>query len=127
VKFSTKAEYGLRAMANLASAFPGVKNMKEISDEEGISLKYLEKLIGSLRRNKLVTSYKGKSGGYALIKNPKNIRVGDVIEILEGPVALVKCGSCGIENKCSSSFVWIKVGKEIKKTLNGIKLSQLIS
>jgi len=127
MKFSTKAEYGLRAMANLASAFPEVKNIKKISEEEGISLKYLERLIGVLRNSKLVKSYKGKKGGYVLAEKPERIRVGDIIKILEGPVVPMKCESCGMEGKCSSSFVWIKLGKEIKKTLNSIKLSQLIS
>ncbi len=126
MKFSTKAEYGLRAMANLASAFPGMKNVKEISEEEKISSKYLERLVGTLRKNKLIKSFKGKQGGYVLARKPENIKVGEIIEILEGPVAPMKCESCCIENRCSSSFVWIKLGKEIKKTLDGIKLSSLI-
>ncbi|GBE16709.1 HTH-type transcriptional regulator CymR [bacterium BMS3Abin15] len=126
MKFSTKAEYGLRAMVNLASAFPGVKNVKEISEEEGISLKYLERLVGVLRKNKLIKSFKGKQGGYVLVRKPESIKVGEIIEILEGPIAPTKCESCCIENKCSSSFVWIKLGKEIKKTLDGIRLSNLM-
>lgn len=113
-------------MAILASVFPGMKNVKEISEEEGISLKYLERLMGILRKNKLIKSFKGKQGGYVLARKPESIRVGEVIEILEGPVTPTKCEVCCIESKCSSSFVWIKLGKEIKKTLDGIKLSSLI-
>lgn len=126
MKFSTKAEYGLRAMVNLASCFPAQKNLKAISTEEKISLKYLERIMGELRKNNLLESTKGKSGGYILAKNPKNINAGEIIEILDGPIEPTKCSLCKVEKKCSSSFVWIKLGKEIKKTLNKIKLSELI-
>lgn len=126
MKFSTKAEYGLKAMANLAKVFPAQKNLKTISREEKISAKYLERIAGELRKNNLLKSHKGKSGGYVLAKNPKSIRVGEIIEILDGLIEPTKCLFCGIENKCSSSTVWIKLGKEIKKTLYKIRLSDLI-
>lgn len=126
MKFSTKAEYGLKAMANLASVFPAQKNLKTISREEKISVKYLERIVGELRKNNLLTSSKGSAGGYVLAKNPKQITAGEIIEILDGPVEPTKCSACGIENKCSSSFVWIKLGQEIKKTLYNIKLNDLI-
>jgi Rrf2 family protein len=126
MKFSTKAEYGLKAMVNLAEAFPVQKNLQKISREEKVSQKYLEQMIGKLRKNNLVVSTKGKNGGYTLAKDPRKIKVGEIIEILDGPIAPTKCSLCGIENKCSSSLVWIKLGQEIKKTLDHIKLSDLI-
>ncbi|MFA6973702.1 MAG: Rrf2 family transcriptional regulator [Parcubacteria group bacterium] len=126
MKFSTKAEYGLKAMVNLAAAFPVQKNLQTIAREEKISVKYLERIIGELRKNKMLTSSKGKAGGYILAKNPKQITTGEIVEILDGPIAPTKCALCGIENKCSSSLVWIKLGQEIKKTLDNIKLSDLI-
>jgi len=126
MKFSTKAEYGLKAMANLAAVFPAQKNLQAIAREEKISVKYLERIIGELRKNNLLTSSKGKAGGYVLARNPKKITASEIIEILDGPIESTKCVSCGIENKCSSSLVWIKLGQEIKKTLSKIKLSDLI-
>ncbi|HEX7586310.1 MAG TPA: Rrf2 family transcriptional regulator [Patescibacteria group bacterium] len=128
MKFSTRAEYGLKAMANLAKDFPAQKTVKDISKEENISVKYLERLIGELRKKNLVTSQRGKNGGYVLGKNPKNIRVGEIVEILDGPISPMKCVGkfCALEHRCSSSFVWTKVGAQIKKTLYSIKLSELI-
>ncbi|MFA6383063.1 MAG: Rrf2 family transcriptional regulator [Parcubacteria group bacterium] len=128
MKFSTKAEYGLKAIVNLAGVFPMQKNLKSIAKEEGISLKYLEQMIANLRRHGLVTSSKGKSGGYTLSKNPKNIRVSEIIEVLEGSIAPMKCFDkiCALKKKCPSSIVWDKVGIQIKKTLYDIKLSELI-
>lgn len=128
MKFSTRAEYGLKAMANLAKNFPAQKTVKEISREEKISRKYLERLMGVLRENKLVQSHKGKGGGYTLCRKPSNLKVGEIVEILEGPIAPMRCVGkfCALENQCSSSFVWAKVGTQIKKTLYEIKLSDLI-
>lgn len=113
-------------MVNLAGCFPAQKNLKNISREEKISLKYLERIVGELRKNNLLKSTKGTTGGYMLAKNPKSINVSEIVEILDGPIEPTKCSLCGIEKKCSSSFVWIKLGKEIKKTLNNIKISDLL-
>lgn len=125
--FSTRAEYGLRAMVNLARAYPEQKNITEISKEEDISAKYLEILIGKLRKNNLVKSHKGKSGGYTLSKNPQKIFAGEIIEIMEGKI-VSKCNGkkCLKVKKCASSLVWIKLAQQIKKTLFSIKLSELI-
>jgi Rrf2 family protein len=127
MQFSTKAEYGLRAMVNLARAYPAQKNITEISEEENISAKYLETLIGKLRKNNLVKSQKGKSGGYTLIKNPKQISAGEIIEIMEGPI-VSKCtgNNCLKAKVCASSLVWNKLAFQIKKTLFAIKLNELI-
>lgn len=128
MKFSTRAEYGLKAMANLAKDFPAQKTVKDISKEEKISAKYLERLIGKLRDSNLVVSQKGKSGGYTLRKKPSATRVGEIVEVLDGPISPMGCVGkiCALEHQCSSSFVWTKVGAQIKKTLYGIKLSDLI-
>ena len=127
MQFSTKAEYGLRAMVSLARAYPGQKNITEISVEENISAKYLETLMGKLRRNNLVKSQKGKSGGYTLEKNPREISAGAIIEILEGAI-VSKCNgnNCQKSHVCASSLVWNKLAFQIKKTLFAIKLSELI-
>ena len=128
MKFSTKAEYGLKAVVCLARCYPQQKNIKTICAEEHISEKYLERLIGELRKKGIVVSQKGKSGGYTLAKNPRSIRVGEVVEILEGPIAPMKCVGkiCSMQDNCTLSVVWNKLGVQIKKTLYGIKLSELI-
>ncbi|PIP27983.1 MAG: transcriptional regulator [Candidatus Moranbacteria bacterium CG23_combo_of_CG06-09_8_20_14_all_35_22] len=127
LNFSTKGEYGLRAMVNLAHNYPQIRNIKKISNEEKISTKYLERLISDLRKNNLVKSIKGKNGGYVLAKKPKEISAGEIIEIMEGPMT-AKCQGihCSAMKKCPSSFVWIKLGEQIRKTLYGIRLSDLI-
>ena len=127
MKFSTKGEYGLRLAVNLAKSYPQIKNIKDIATEEKISLKYLERLIGELRKNEIVKSFKGKDGGYVLAKEPKKISAGIVIEAMEGSFTSKCQGThCQHVKQCPSSFVWIKLGEQIKKTLYAIKLSDLI-
>jgi len=118
----------LRSAVSLARNYPQKKTIKEISREEKISVKYLERIVGDLRRGGIVKSTKGKNGGYVLAESPEKIRVGKVIECAEGPIA-VKCygTKCKMIGKCPSSFVWVKLGAQIKKTLYGIRLSDLIA
>ena len=128
MKFSTKGEYGLRLAVNLGRHYPVITSVGDISIEENISLKYLERLIGELRKNNIVKSFQGKDGGYVLAREPKKITAGEIIEIMEG-LLTAKCvgTTCQHVKKCSSSFVWIKLGEQIRKTLYGIKLSDLIN
>lgn len=127
MRFSTKAEYGLKAMVNLAKDYPMQKSIKTLSDEEGVSLKYLERLMGELRKKGLVKSEKGKSGGYALAKTPASMPVGEIVEILDGPIAPMKCSNSACAKTCASSSIWIEVEKQIKKTLYKTTLKKLIS
>lgn len=127
MNFSTKAEYGLRAMLSLAQSYPAQKSIKDISVEENISPKYLEKLVGELRRARLVDSHKGKNGGYALARKPQNISAGEIVEVVEGPiVSKCKDTNCAKMQKCASSKVWLKLAIQIKDTLYAIKLTDLI-
>ncbi|EKE18665.1 MAG: transcriptional regulator [uncultured bacterium] len=128
MRFSTKAEYGLKAMTNLAKYYPEQKTIGEIAKEENISQKYLERLMGLLRNGEVVQSLKGKQGGYVLARDPKKIAVGEIIELLDGDISPMRCVGkfCSSEHKCPSSVVWNKLGIQIKKTLYGIKLNTLI-
>ncbi|MFZ2153919.1 MAG: Rrf2 family transcriptional regulator [Candidatus Moraniibacteriota bacterium] len=125
--FSTKAEYGLRAIVVLARSYPYLRSIVEISIEENISAKYLEQIFIKLKKAQLVLSQKGKSGGYTLSREPQMITVGEIVEVLEGKIEPTKCYSAECKNSaCSSKKVWVKLSEEIKKTLDNIKLSDLI-
>lgn len=127
MKFSTRAEYGLRATVYLAKSYPYLRSINEISIEENISAKYLEQIFNKLRRSGIVLSQKGKGGGYTLVKDPQQIKIGEIIEAMEGKIEPTKCNrpEC-INSKCASKKVWIKLSQEIKKTLDNIKLSDLV-
>jgi Rrf2 family protein len=124
--FSSRGEYGLKAVINLAGIYPLRQKLRIIAVKEGIPPKYLEQLMRPLKKNKIVKSEKGKCGGYSLFGDPKSIRVGKIIEVLEGPLVPMKCHLCPTEKRCPSSLVWLKLEREVRKTLNNIKLSDLI-
>jgi Rrf2 family protein len=99
---SRKSKYGLKALLLLAQQ----KNrapvlVSELADRDAIPKKFLEAILLDLKRHGLVQSKKGKGGGYYLRRSPDEITVGNVIRVLEGPLALVPCVSQTAYTKCS--------------------------
>lgn len=108
-------------MLELASHYgEGPVELKEIARKENISLKYLEQIIIPLRTAGLVKSMRGSKGGYSLGKPPSEIRLNDLIEILEGPINLVEClkdpKACQKSPICVTRDIW----REASDTINGI-------
>lgn len=116
-------------MAHLAGKYKSGEfvSLKEAGKSENISAGYLEEISAMLKKKNLLISRKGKIGGYRLSKNPGKIKVLDIIEALEGPLALVKClGSdknfiCG-NKSCASKKVWRKIQNSLYDKLKKIKL-----
>lgn len=116
---SKKTKYGLKALAYIARQERGVPvPIGAISKSENISHKFLESILLTLRKSGFIGSKKGKGGGVYLIKEPVDIRMVDVIRVLEGPIALVpcvslnfyeKCDDCPDEESCSINKLMIEV------------------
>ncbi len=117
MRLSTKGQYGVRALVHLAlNHNKGPTPLREISKYEGISYQYLEQIFITLRRKNLVESIRGAKGGYILARSPESITVGDIVRVLEGPIAPVECvgeGSkdCERSKICVSKNVWEKIRK----------------
>lgn len=133
MKLSTRAEYGLRAMFELARQFgEGPVSLRSIAEKQDISENYLEQLMAVLRKSGLVESVRGAQGGYMLAAAPQEINVGDVIRVLEGPIAPMECVSenskkdCGRAGTCASRLVWERVRDSITKVLDGFTLSDMV-
>jgi Rrf2 family protein len=90
VRISRKAEYALRALVVIARQ-PKSWQVQELSLRENIPIKFLEQILLSLRHAGVLSSKRGVGGGYTLRKAPAEISVGEVIGILDGPLALVPC------------------------------------
>jgi Rrf2 family protein len=127
MRISTKSQYGLRAMIYLAKNKNRICPLKEVSEKEEIPFDYLEKIIVKLEKIDLVRAKKGVQGGYFLSKEPSEIKVGEIIEALEGKSNLVKCLQyfCSRSKKCSAKFFWQKLNKAINSALNSITLADL--
>src|ERR1019366_827586 len=90
--FSTKAEYGVRVMVELARRGEGDPvPLTEIAAHDGLPLAYLEHLAARLRQAGLVGSRRGSRGGYLLARSPTEITMAEVVEALEGSIAPIEC------------------------------------
>jgi Rrf2 family transcriptional regulator, cysteine metabolism repressor len=124
MKFSTKAEYGLRAIIHVAKSTEPV-SLASIAKKEKLSLPYLERIFSVLKKNNIVKSYKGVNGGYVLVDSVEEVTVGSIITVLEDGLYKFECKSCSVAN-CHLHSVWAKLHKQIGKTLNSITLKSLI-
>ncbi|MEG0773245.1 Rrf2 family transcriptional regulator [Clostridium sp.] len=123
MKLSTKGRYGVKAMVDLAINYGKEPvSIKSISERQNISEYYLEQLFSSLRKAELIKSVRGANGGYILNKEPKEITVYEVLEVLEGPIEISNCleqGSCNNIDCCATRIVW----KKIKESMDSVTLS----
>jgi len=133
VKLSTRGRYGLRAMIDMAqSEDKGPIATHTIAERQGISERYLEQLMVPLKRAGLVKSIRGSQGGYILGKSPDNITAGDIIRVLEGPIAPVECVSesnpeeCDRADYCVTRVIWTKVRDSIAEVLDSYSLADLV-
>lgn len=134
MKLSTKGRYGVRAMFDLAmysgeEAIP----LKSVAQREQISEKYLEHLFASLKKAGLIHSIRGAQGGYRLARPAEEITLGDIIRVLEGPVAPTDCvvkGSAGEKcdraSECVMRNVWSRLSDEINAILDSITLADIV-
>lgn len=133
MKLSTKGRYGLRALIDLAQ-YSGSEpvSITSISDRQGISERYLEQLMSLLKKGGLVKSVRGAGGGYVLAKEISEISVGDVLRALEGSLEPVACSGfdtedcCKAADNCVTKYVWQKINDSINRTVDEIKLDQLV-
>lgn len=132
LKLSTKGRYGLRALIDLAK-YSEVEpvSISSIAERQDISERYLEQLMAMLKKAGIIKSIRGAGGGYVLAKEQKDISVGDVLRALEGTLNPVECSGfvsegCEASGGCVTKYVWQKINDSINKTVDEIKLNQLV-
>jgi len=131
LRLSTKARYGLRALMSLARHYgEGPVIAKVIAREEDISENYLEQIMELLRRSGIVRSIRGAQGGFSLAKPPEDIKIKEIVDILEGPIHLIDCLSdpeiCNRNKGCSARTFWKKLEENINKFLESHTLADLM-
>lgn len=134
MRFSTRGRYGVQIMVDLARhSADGPISLKSIADRQKLSEHYLEQLVPELRKAGLVKSIRGAQGGYVLAKRSENIMIGDIIRVLEGPIAPVECTNdenipncCEKTNFCVTREVWVKVRDSITDVVDSISLADLV-
>jgi Rrf2 family protein len=134
VAFSTKGEYGVRLMVQLARRFgTGPASLAEMAADEELPRAYLEQLVMSLRDVGLVASTRGAHGGYQLTRPPAEIRMSEVLRALEGPIAPMLCATddpehalvCDRSSRCTVNVLWVRVRDAIAGALDSMTLADL--
>jgi Rrf2 family cysteine metabolism transcriptional repressor len=141
LRVSTKGEYGVRIMVDLARHYGDrPRSLSDISQAELLpeKLAYLEQLVKLLREADppLVISTRGAHGGYRLSRPPSAITMGEVMRVLEGPIAPMICApegemaqicSFGLLDSCKTKYLWARLRDAVAQTLDSITLADLVA
>jgi len=130
MKISTKGRYALRVMIDLAVNDKGdYVSLKDISNRQEVSLKYLEQIMAMLNKAGYVKSTRGNNGGYRLAKSPEEYKVGDILRKTEGdlaPIACVNGEECGKRENCKTFKFWQGLDNVINEYVDSKTLADLI-
>lgn len=130
LRLSRKVDYGLAFLTELAGHSKEWVSLSSVSKDRKISAKFLSQLAVSLRGAGLITSREGINGGYRLTKGPSSIRIKEVVDALEGKMALVDClshdeGRCPVEGVCVQRSMWSVVQDQFEGILSKVSLADL--
>ena len=132
MKISTKGRYALRMLVDLAQhREEGYISLKEISDRQDISKKYLEQIVPMLNKSGVLRTNRGNRGGYMLAMEPADCSVGDVLRATEGNLAPVTCleyeqNDCPRAASCATLFIWEGLYRVVTDYLDSITLQDII-
>lgn len=134
MKINTKVRYGLKALAHIAehSKEDKLVRIKEIAEEQKISVQYLEQILFKLKNENIIEGKRGPSGGYKLAKEGKDIDLYSIYKILDDEEKVIDCNetdenkhSCSEEN-CEESCIWSKLDNAMTKILSETSLEDFI-
>jgi FeS assembly SUF system regulator len=129
IRMSKLTDYAIVLLAHLARN-ERTLTAQELADRSRVPLPTVSKLCKELSRAGLVVSHRGRHGGYSLARGADAISVAEIVEALEGPIALTECGSpggdrCGIEASCLAKASWDPVSRAIHGALQQLPLSAI--
>uniref|UniRef100_I2PYT4 Rrf2 family protein, putative transcriptional regulator n=1 Tax=Desulfovibrio sp. U5L TaxID=596152 RepID=I2PYT4_9BACT len=132
MKLTTRSRYGTRMILDMAlNDRDGPVRIKDIAARQGVSVKYLEKLVRELKQAGFVRSRRGPRGGHELARPLAEITVGAIVRALEGEFTLVECdGEAGIpcprQADCLTREVWAEASRAMHEKLDAITLADLV-
>lgn len=129
---STRGRYALRIMIDLAEQNSSSNiRLKDISERQGISFKYMENIMSLLTKSNLVEGTHGKGGGYRLTKDPAEYKVGDILRLTEGSLSPVSCLECSGVKECPRKDIcrtlpmWKNLERIISEYLDSVTIADL--
>ena len=129
---SSRGRYALRVMTDLAEhRGEGYTAMRQVAERQGISLKYLEKILPCLVAAGLIEGVHGKGGGYRLTREPDMYPVSEILRLTEGDIAPVACLDCGTETcsrsaECRTRPMWDKLNSLVDGYLSSVTIADLM-
>jgi len=132
LKISASTRYALRILADIAlHAEDGEpRTEKAIAERQGVSMKFLSRIVLPLRRAELLDAKQGSRDGFSLCKKPSAITLLDIVETMQGPVAILDCldgeTPCGRSPDCLARKVWSRVNAALVKTLESTTLANVL-
>ena len=132
MKISTRGRYAIRVMLDLAEQSTGEYiALVDIAKRQGISEKYLEAIVASLVKARLLTALRGKKGGYKLTRKPEEYTMREILQITEGAFAPVAClesetNECERASSCKTLKMWEGFQKVVNEYFEGITLADLL-
>ena len=130
MRLTTKGRYAVTAMIDLAmNQSVGPVSLKSISDNQGISLSYLEQLFAKMKRSELVIGSRGPGGGYVLARDINAISIADIILAVDEPLDITECDgeeNCNDGKRCLAHDLWSDLSEQLHLFLSGIHLGELM-
>lgn len=131
-RLSQKADYGMILLSSFAKATDDKSSSKYISitsiaNKHQISSKFLSQIAQELKKAGILASKEGISGGYTLARNPREIKILDVLKILEGELVEGKCFEDEHECKCGAKDMWLDVKKQMEETIGKKTVADLVT
>lgn len=129
-----KGDYALKAVLYLSLHYnkDSVVTIHELAQELDIPVKFLEQVLLELKKGGFLESKRGVKGGYHLSRPPKEIRVGDVVRFIDGPVEPIACANtkaaykgCADIYKCVFRDIWVKVYESVSHIIDGVSFEDI--
>ncbi|QLA17672.1 RrF2 family transcriptional regulator [Desulfolutivibrio sulfoxidireducens] len=131
MKLTTRSRYGVRLIVDIAqNGQTKPVPIKDIAERQGVSVKYLEKLVRELKRAGYVTSRRGPHGGHQLARPMDAITMDQIVLALEGDMELVDClggnGGCPRRSFCPTRVIWVEAARAVRERLGSLTLGELV-
>ena len=129
LRMSKLTDYGTMVLSQLAAGGDSPSSAVVVAGQTRLALPTVSKLLKALTRSGLVVSTRGSQGGYALARPPEDISAAEIIDALEGPVAITECsandGACDLEAYCRVGNAWQRINLSIREALQQVTLADL--
>lgn len=132
LRITKQSDYGIVLLSYMAGdASREIYNARDVASEAGLPLPMVSKTLKALARAGLLVSQRGVNGGYGLARPAAEISVAEIVEALEGPIAMTECsvetpGLCDQEGQCPAQANWMKINRAVQAALETVSLEDMI-